>query len=74
MAHCGADYRRLRLGIGRPDSAPFVHNYVLGNFAKADMEWLQSLLDRLVNNIDLLLQGKESPFMNKMSVHENRKG
>jgi len=67
-AHCGVDYRRLRLGIGHPGMAHLVHNYVLGNFAKADTDWLEPLLDALASHIDLLVQGKDSSLMNKLSL------
>jgi len=67
-AHCGSDYRRLRLGIGHPGMAHLVHNYVLGNFSKQDTIWLEPLLNALANHIDLLLQDKESNFMNKLAL------
>ena len=35
-AHCGRDYRRLRLGIGHPGEKERVTGHVLGDFAKAD--------------------------------------
>jgi len=40
----GQNYRRMRLGIGHPGAKELVHNYVLGDFAKADNEWLDTLL------------------------------
>ncbi|MDI6835541.1 MAG: aminoacyl-tRNA hydrolase, partial [Rhizobiaceae bacterium] len=39
-AHCGKDYRRLRLGIGHPGDKERVHGHVLGDFAKVDRIWL----------------------------------
>ena len=39
-AHCGKDYRRLRLGIGHPGHKERVTGHVLGNFAKSDHDWL----------------------------------
>lgn len=39
-AHCGREYRRLRLGIGHPGAKELVHNHVLGDFAKVDQTWL----------------------------------
>jgi PTH1 family peptidyl-tRNA hydrolase len=44
-AHCGKDYRRVRLGIGHPGSKDRVTGYVLGDFAKADAEWLEPLIE-----------------------------
>jgi len=67
-AHCGANYRRLRLGIGHPGNPALVHNYVLGNFAKADDAWLSPLLQALAEHIELFIKGKDSSFMNKLSL------
>jgi len=67
-AHCGNNYHRLRLGIGHPGSAPLVHNYVLGDFTKADGAWLEPLLQTIAEHIPLLVQGKGSQFMNKLSL------
>lgn len=66
--HCGKDYRRLRLGIGHPGHKDMVHHYVLGNFAKADEIWLAPLLDAVSDHMPLLLQGKDSTFMNRLTA------
>ena len=66
-AHCTRDYRRVRLGIGHPGNKDLVHNHVLGNFAKADLTWLEPLLDDIARNADLLLTGDGSQFMNKLA-------
>ncbi|WP_455465661.1 aminoacyl-tRNA hydrolase [Bartonella sp. B39] len=66
-AHCGTDYYRIRLGIGRPNSKELVHQHVLGNFTKSDQESLPPLLDAIAKNITLLLKGEEDLFMNKIS-------
>ncbi|MDX3926880.1 MAG: aminoacyl-tRNA hydrolase [Shinella sp.] len=67
-AHCGKDYRRLRLGIGHPGAKELVTNHVLGDFAKADRSWLEPLLDEIALNIDMLVRGEESQFMNKLAL------
>ncbi|UTO27953.1 aminoacyl-tRNA hydrolase [Bartonella harrusi] len=66
-AHCGTDYCRLRLGIGRPNSKELVHQHVLGNFAKSDQEWLPLLLQAIAKNIPLLIKGDNSLFMNEIA-------
>ena len=50
---CGQDYRRVRIGIGHPGIKEMVMPHVLGDFAKADYEWLEPLLDALADNADL---------------------
>ncbi len=44
-AHMGAEYDRVRLGIGRPLHKQDVTNYVLGNFSKDELPCLQQVLD-----------------------------
>ena len=67
-AHCGKDYRRLRLGIGHPGAKELVHNHVLGDFAKADQAWLSPLLDAIADNAEMLVRGEDSQFMNKLAL------
>ncbi|MDL2397349.1 aminoacyl-tRNA hydrolase [Rhizobium mayense] len=67
-AHCGREYRRLRLGIGHPGVKELVHNHVLGDFAKADQSWLEPLLDALADNADMLARGEDSQLMNKIAL------
>lgn len=66
-AHCGRDYKRLRLGIGHPGAKELVHNHVLGDFSKADQAWLDPLLDDIALNAELLFEGDGSKFMNKLA-------
>lgn len=67
-AHCGKEYRRVRLGIGHPGVKEMVSNHVLGNFAKADREWLDPLLDAIAVNAGLLVKKDDSSFMNRMAL------
>lgn len=63
----GLDYKRVRLGIGHPGKE-FVTRHVLSDFAKADRDWLDPLLDALAKNVDLLLKGDDAGFMNKLAL------
>lgn len=67
-AHCGKDYRRLRLGIGHPGSKEQVHNYVLGDFSKADKVWLEPLLETLADNAAMLARNEDSQLLNKITL------
>ena len=67
-AHCGKDYRRVRIGIGHPGDKARVNAHVLGDFAKADQAWLEPLLDTVADNIAMLAEGDESGFMNRVSL------
>ncbi|WP_298812508.1 aminoacyl-tRNA hydrolase [uncultured Roseibium sp.] len=67
-AHIGPDYRRLRLGIGHPGDKKLVSNYVLGDFAKSDQDWLVPLFDEIARHADLLAAGQDSQFANKLTL------
>lgn len=67
-AHCGKDYRRVRIGIGHPGDKGRVNAHVLSDFAKADHEWLEPMLDAVAEHIALLAEGDDSGFMNKVSL------
>ncbi|WP_273759308.1 aminoacyl-tRNA hydrolase [Bartonella sp. ML70XJBT.G] len=66
-AHCGLDYYRVRLGIGRPHSKELVHQYVLGDFTKSDQEWLSPLLEAIAKNISFLIKDDKSLFINEIA-------
>lgn len=52
----GEAFRRARIGVGHPGDKARVHGYVLGNFAKADQDWLGPLLDALARAAPLLVK------------------
>ncbi len=62
------DYWRVRLGIGHPGSKERVLGWVLGDFAKADQPWLDSLLDAVADSAPLLASGKPEEFMNRLAL------
>ena len=62
------DYWRVRLGIGHPGDKARVHGHVLGDFAKAELPDLQSLLDALGDCAPLLAAGKPEDFMTRMAL------
>jgi PTH1 family peptidyl-tRNA hydrolase len=66
-AHIGPGFRRVRIGIGRPGDRALVLPYVLGNFAKADEEWLEPLLEAMAQAAPLLAEGAEARFMNDVA-------
>lgn len=67
-AHCGKEYRRLRLGIGHPGDKERVHGHVLGDFAKSDRVWLEPLLDAIADNAAMLVKAEDSQLMNKLAL------
>ena len=67
-AHCGKEYRRVRIGIGHPGIKEMVTHHVLGDFAKADHEWLDPLLEAIAAEIDKLVAGDDNGFMSKLAI------
>ena len=67
--HLGTpEYWRVRLGIGHPGDKARVTGHVLGDFAKADREWLVALLDAVADAAPLLAQGKPEDFMTRVAL------
>ena len=64
----GTDYRRVRLGVGHPGHKDAVMPHVLGDFSKADREWLEPLLTTLADNANLLITGDDNTLMNKLAI------
>jgi PTH1 family peptidyl-tRNA hydrolase len=66
-AHIGADYQRIRLGIGHPGDKTLVHNYVLGDFPRSEEPALETLCALIAKHVGLVLTDQASQFQN--TVH-----
>lgn len=66
--HVGNAYRRVRIGVGHPGVREMVQHHVLGDFDKADREWLDPLLEAIADNAAMIVKGDESGFMNKATL------
>jgi PTH1 family peptidyl-tRNA hydrolase len=73
-AHVGNDYRRVRFGIGHPGDKDMVESYVLQDFAKSERAWVEALCEAVADDADLLAQGKDSTFQNKVHLAMDAKG
>lgn len=71
-AAMGADFWRVRLGIGHPGHKDRVTGYVLNNFSKADQDWLPQLLDAVADEIGLLVADRPEDFMNRVALLTQR--
>jgi PTH1 family peptidyl-tRNA hydrolase len=63
-----ADFRRVRFGIGHPGHKDLVSGHVLGDFALADREWVERLLDAFAEAAPLLAAGDDAGCMNKIAL------
>jgi PTH1 family peptidyl-tRNA hydrolase len=73
-AHCGNDYRRVRIGIGHPGDKALVHAYVLHDFAKAEEPWVEDLCRACAEAAPLLARGEDATFQNKVHLAMQAKG
>lgn len=62
------DFKRVRIGIGHPGDKARVTGHVLGNFSKADRDWLAPLIDAMVSAAPFLASGDDAGCMNKIAV------
>ena len=64
----GADYWRVRIGVGHPGVKELVQPYVLQNFTAEEVsEWAGPLIDAVAETIPLLLAGDPGAFMSEVA-------
>src|SRR5215831_3855667 len=73
-AHIGNDYRRVRIGVGHPGVKELVEAYVLNDFAKEERPWVEALCAIIADNAELLVQGQDASFQNKVHLGMQAKG
>jgi PTH1 family peptidyl-tRNA hydrolase len=73
-AHIGNEYKRVRIGIGKPDVKELVPMHVLGDFAKSEWAWVEALCDVMAENASLLVEDRDSSFQNKVHLAMEAKG
>jgi len=66
--HIGAEYQRVRLGIGHPGHKDRVAGYVLSDFAKTDQDWLDDVIRGVSNGAGQLAKGDAGKFMNAVAL------
>ena len=62
-AHIGNEYARVRIGVGHPGSKDLVSHHVLHDFAKADADWLDPMLDAMADAAGRLAAGDSARFL-----------
>ena len=64
-AHVGNDFKRVRLGIGHPGDKALVYHYVLNDFSKAEMAWVEAVCRAVADAAPLIVEGQDASFQNK---------
>ena len=63
-----ADFRRVRIGIGHPGHKDRVTGYVLGNYAKAEMDPLADMLGAICAEAGWLAKGEDARYMSELAL------
>ncbi len=66
--HLGAEFRRVRIGIGHPGHKERVNGHVLGNYTKADIDDLADMLGAIGSEAAWLAEGDEPRFMSDIAL------
>ena len=66
--HLGPDFRRVRLGIGHPGHKDQVTGYVLGNYAKTEVDQLAGMLGAIGAEAHWLAEGNDARFMSDVAL------
>ena len=61
-AQVGPEFRRARLGTGHPGDKDLVHGHVLSDFHKAEMKWVEPLLQACADAMPLLALGEDEKY------------
>ena len=70
--HIGPDYQRIRLGIGHPGHKDRVAQYVLGDFTKADQNWIDDMLGGIGKSAAKLATNDSAGFMNAVALQRQQ--
>jgi PTH1 family peptidyl-tRNA hydrolase len=67
-SHLGPDFWRVRIGVGHPGDKALVSGYVLGDFAKIDLDWLVPSIEAIAEAAPYLADRDEKGFGNKLGL------
>ena len=67
VPHLGAEFHRLRIGIGHPGHRDKVTGHVLGKAPTAEQALLDQALDEALRLTDLIVAGNTSQAMNQLN-------
>jgi PTH1 family peptidyl-tRNA hydrolase len=68
--HLGPDFRRVRIGIGHPGHKDRVTGYVLGNYAKSEIDELTDMLAAIGAEAGRLAEADDARFMSDVALRQ----
>ncbi|WP_084420104.1 aminoacyl-tRNA hydrolase [Henriciella litoralis] len=66
LSHLSPEVRRVRMGVGHPGDKSLVMPYVLSDFAKAEKDWLDALLDACSRALPLMFEEDEGRYQTEV--------
>ncbi|MEQ8665682.1 MAG: aminoacyl-tRNA hydrolase [Rhodospirillales bacterium] len=66
-AHLGEAYGRVRIGIGHPGDKARVKGYVLKDFSRAEMAWVEPMIDSIADNATYLAENDDARFQSRVA-------
>lgn len=70
VPHIGADFHRLRIGIGHPGHKDKVSGHVLGKAPSTEQKLMDDAIDFALTKIKLLVDGEISQAMNQINAYK----
>ena len=65
-AQVGPYFRRARLGTGHPGQKELVHGHVLSEFHKADLKWVEPLIQAVADSAPLMAAGEDEKYQTEV--------
>ncbi|MHA3050283.1 aminoacyl-tRNA hydrolase [Acinetobacter sp. ANC 4641] len=70
VPHIGANFHRLRIGIGHPGAKERVSGHVLGKAPKSEQDLIDAAIDHALSKTQLLVEGQVSQAMNQINAYK----
>ena len=70
--HCGNEFARARMGIGHPGHKDKVSGYVLSDFAKAEHNMRDDMINGSARYADLLAGGQADLYQTRVAEYINQ--
>nr|WP_277606350.1 aminoacyl-tRNA hydrolase [Acinetobacter sp. NIPH 2699] len=70
VPHLGANFHRLRIGIGHPGSKERVAGHVLNKAPSSEQDLMDAAIDHALSKVKILVDGKVSLAMNQINAYK----
>jgi PTH1 family peptidyl-tRNA hydrolase len=70
VPHIGANFHRLRIGIGHPGSKECVSGHVLGKAPSSEQALMDAAIDHALSKVKMLVDGQVSQAMNQINAYK----